>query len=325
MKKLLSILLILTCVFSFTACAGNKDNKVVIYSSQEDFRNEHLLKRLKEQFPNYDITLQYQSTGNNAAKLKSEGKSTECDIVLGLESGYMETLSGNFASLKSYDNSKYLDEMKIASNKYAIWERYSGAVVINKKVLQDKGLPAPKSYADLLDPKYKGIIAMPNPKASGTGYIFLKSLVNSMGEEKAFQYFDELSKNVLQFTSSGSAPIKMLVSGEIGIGLGLTLQTVKEINDGVPLEMISFDGGVPYTTTGFAIIEGKQDKKAVKEVFDFLYSTSINEDKDKFSPEQIFNGQTIKEENYPKDINYANMDGIRDVKEKERLLAKWKY
>ncbi|WMJ22632.1 extracellular solute-binding protein [Paludicola sp. MB14-C6] len=325
MKKILSILLILTCILSFTACSGNKNNKVVIYSSAEDFRNEYILKRLKEQFPKYDIALQYQSTGNNAAKLKSEGKSTECDIVLGLESGYMELLSDNFAKLDSYDNAKYINEMKISSDKYAIWERYSGTIVINKKVLQEKGLPVPKSYNDLLDPKYKDLIAMPNPKASGTGYIFLKSIVNAMGEEKAFQYFDSLSKNVLQFTSSGSGPVKLLVSGEIGIGLGLTLQAVKEINDGVNLELIQFSEGLPYTTTGFGIIEGKQNKQATKDVFNYLYSTLINEDKDKYSPEQIFEGQTIKVENYPKEIKYSNMDGIRDLKEKDRLLAKWKY
>ena len=53
-----------------------------------------------------------------------------------------------------------------------------------------------------------------------------------MGEEKGFEYFDELSKNILQYTSSGSGPVNALVQGEVGIGLGMTFQAVNEINKG---------------------------------------------------------------------------------------------
>ena len=58
------------------------DNKVVIYSCLEDFRNDYILDKLKEKFPDYDITLQFVATGNLAAKIKSEGEATEGDIIL---------------------------------------------------------------------------------------------------------------------------------------------------------------------------------------------------------------------------------------------------
>lgn len=64
-------------------------------------------------------------------------------------------------------------------------DRYSGSVIVNTQVLADKGLPVPQSHEDLLDPMYKGLIEMPDPTASSTGYLFLKSLVNAWGEEKA--------------------------------------------------------------------------------------------------------------------------------------------
>jgi iron(III) transport system substrate-binding protein len=74
--------------------------------------------------------------------------------------------------------------------------RSGGAVIINKKVLQDRGLPKPTSYKDLLDAKYKGLLSMPSPKSSGTGYMFYLALVNAWGEQKALEYFDDYSKNV---------------------------------------------------------------------------------------------------------------------------------
>lgn len=60
------------------------------------------------------------------------------------------------------------------------------------------------------------MISMPNPKASGTGYIFYLNLVNEWGEEKTLAYFDSLAENIsgAGFTSSGSGPVQALKMGE---------------------------------------------------------------------------------------------------------------
>ena len=43
------------------------------------------------------------------------------------------------------------------------------------------------------------------------------------------------------------------------------------------------------------------------------------------SPEKVLKVQENGIENYPENIKYANMTGIEEIEEKERLLAKWKY
>ena len=50
-------------------------------------------------------------------------------------------------------------------------DMYIAAFCVNTKVMKEKGLPMPKGWNDLLDPKFKGLIAMPNPAASGTGFL----------------------------------------------------------------------------------------------------------------------------------------------------------
>ena len=165
---------------------------------------------------------------------------------------------------------------------------------------------------------------MPNPKSSGTGYMFLKSLVNAWGEEEAFEYFDGLAKNILQFTSSGSGPVNALVQGEVAVGLGMTSQAVTAINDGAELEILYFEEGSPSSLYGYAIIEGKQDRQCVKEVFDFFYTTLVDEDKELFFPEKIYKDKTFVVENYPQDIPYADMSN-NTAEEKLRLLEMWKY
>ena len=329
MKRLFALFLTLVITLStLTGCGsgGNTsdENSVVIYSSDEDYINEYFLGRLKEQFPDYDITIEYLSTGENAAKLMAEGTDSPCDIVWGLEVGYLDNLTENLADISSFETAKYVEDMQLGNGKYFVSHRYSGCIAVNTQLLAKKGLAVPGSYEDLLKPEYQGLIAMPNPKSSGTGYIYLKSLVNAWGEEKAFDYFDKLSNAVLQFTSSGSGPINSLVSGEIAIAMGMTSQAVIEINNGQPFEIIYFEEGAPFTACGYGIVEGKQEKQAVKDVFEFFNSTLIHEEKELYLPEQIFVDQENTIENYPKEIPYSDMAG-NTADEKERLLEKWIY
>lgn len=323
--RLLSLLLALSllCV-AFAACGSDKET-VVIYSSAEDYSIANLQARLDAEFPEYDIVIEYLSTGNHAAKLLAEGKSTECDIVHDLDYGYLAKLAeaGVLADLSAYDFSIYTED-SVESDRYLVECRNGGAVIVNTEVLAARGLAEPTSYADLLKPEYKNLISMPNPKSSGTGYMFLKSLVNAWGEEEAFDYFDKLTPNVLQYTSSGSGPVNALVQGEVAVGLGMTAQAVIQINDGAPLKVLYFEEGSPYNMYGQTMIDGKDEREAVKRVFDYLVKVYSYENNEKFLPEKIFKDKDYTLENYPTNIKYSNMTN-NSIEEKERLLAKWKY
>ena len=68
-----------------------------------------------------------------------------------------------------------------------------------------------------------------------------------------------------------------------------------------------------------------EDKKDVKEVYQFIINKFLVHDKIYYSPETVFNGQTNDIANYPKGTVYADMTGIQDDLEKARLLDMWKY
>ncbi len=344
MKKLFAALLLAAVMFTMTVSATADEtpdvprftapeapaeldegsNRVVIYSGAEEYRNEYFLKRLKAQFPEYDIAIEYMPTGNLAAKLAAEGTDTDMDLFYDLDFSYAGLVEQYLADISDYDQSIYMEDCKVASNKYLCECRNGGAIILNPEVLEAKGLEEPTSYTDLIKPEYKGLVSMPNPKSSGTGYMFVKSLVNAWGEDAAFDYFDALAENVLQFTSSGSGPVNALVQGEAAIGLGMTSQAVTAINEGANLEILFFEEGSPYSLYGFAMPEGKQNRKAVRDVFDFFYTTLVPEDKALFFPEQIYADVTFDIENYPKGIVYADMSD-NTTEEKTRLLENWEY
>src|SRR5215510_1103371 len=111
MKKIICSAILLFLLGITLSCRRADTNTVIIYTSTEDFRTEHMQNLLRERFPNYDIRIQVLSTGNHAARLTAEGTKTEADIILNLETAYMVGLQDIFADLSVFDLSDFLPEL----------------------------------------------------------------------------------------------------------------------------------------------------------------------------------------------------------------------
>lgn len=321
----LSILMLISSAILLSSCKKDKE-KIVIYTSAEDYVVEYMQEKMDEKFPDYEIVFEYKSTGDHAAVLKSAGKNAECHISHDIEYAYAEQIaaSGIYADLSSIvDFGIYTDD--VSTSKYFAPDiRNGGAIILNMDVIKEKGLDIPESYEDLLDPQYKGLISMPNPKASGTGYMFLLSLVNAWGEEAAFDYFDKLSENILSYTSSGSGPVNALIGKEVAVGLGMTFMGASKITDGENLKIVYFEEGSPYSLYGMSIIAGNETNEAVVEVFKYLVGELNYQKNELYCPEKIYKDTDFKSPNYPESIPYADMSN-NTPERKEDLLSKWTH
>ena len=320
MKKKLLLIVMLFMVMLLTGC-GNKD-KVVIYTSMEEERNQKLTEMLKEKFPELNVVVQHMATGNSAAKIKNESTKVEADIVIDLETAHMKDVQDNFADLSSVDTSFYLDGVN-TSNNYLTWVKYTMNLIIDNKYFKEHNLTVPKTYEDLLKPEYKNLIAMPDPKTSGTGYGFFLNAVNIMGEEKAIEYFKKLKGNLREYTTSGSGPTNLLKQGEIAIAMGMTAQGVEAINDGYDFSIVELTTGSPYNTTSCGIIKGRESNENVMKVFNWLIKDFGKYDKENYMPDKILKDQKSNMKNYPENLKDANMTGVDSTEVKDKLIEKW--
>ena len=320
MKKKMLLMAMLFVLVLLTGCESK--NKVVIYTSMEEERNQKLIEMVKEEFPDLNVVVQYMATGNSAAKIKNEGSKVEADIVLDLETAHMKEVQDNFANLSSFDTSFYLDGVNTATN-YLTWVKYTMNLIIDNKYFEEHNLSVPKTYEDLLKPEYKDLIAMPDPKTSGTGYAFYLNVVNIMGEDNAIEYFKKLKNNLREFTTSGSGPTNLLKQGEIAIAMGMTAQGVEAINAEYDFSIIELDTGSPYNTTSCGIIKGRETNEGVVKVFNWLIKDYGRFDKENYMTDKILKDQENKLKNYPENLKDANMEGIDSTEVKERLIEKW--
>jgi len=318
MKK---VILIIVTLLLLTGCSSNKE-RVIIYTSMEEDRNQKLKEFATEEFKDIDVVVQYMATGNSAAKIKNEKQNIEADIILDLETAHMVNVQEYFADLSNFDTSIYLEGVNSSSN-YLTWSKYTVNLIIDNKYFKDNNLEIPKTYSDLLKPIYKDLIAMPDPKTSGTGYAFYLNVVNILGEKEGIEYFKLLKDNLREFTTSGSGPTNLLKQGEIAIALGMTSQGVAAINEGYDFSIVELDTGSPYNTTSFGIIKGKENNENVRKVFEWLINDYGKYDKENFMPDIILREQDNKILNYPDNLKNADMDGINDSNLKDKLIEKW--
>ncbi|MDO4378950.1 MAG: extracellular solute-binding protein [Erysipelotrichia bacterium] len=320
-KTLLIFITIFMIICTFTGCQ-KQENRVVIYSSMEEERNQALIEQLKTEFPDLDVVVQHIATGNCAAKIKNEGSNTEADIILGLATSYVRDTQDNFADISNFDTSNYLENVNNTKN-YLIWEKYTMTIIIDKNYFDKNNLPIPHSYEDLLNPLYKDLIAMSDPKTSGTGYGFFLNAVNVMGEDQAVEYFKKLKENIREFSTSGSGPTNLLKQGEVAIALGMVAQGVHAINEGYDFEIVPLDTGVVYNTCAYGIIKGKEDNENVQRVFDWLIHSFNKYDKEHFMPSKILKDQHSQIPNYPDDLQDGDMTGIESTERMQELLTRW--
>ena len=348
MNKLLKLIpFSIMAVASLTGC--NQKQTVYIFTAHEENRIQLFNRELKQQFPNYNIQVVSKTTGALMSELQAQGTKTQCDIFVGIEITNAEILlkgNGNiFADLSNYDTSHYVDEVleyqkdvtlqdgtvRKGHKKYHIQDKEAGCIVYSKSMLASKGLDVPTSYNDLLDEKYKGLIIMPNPKSSGTGYYFYNGLASVYDKDAALTYFNSLNTNVKEWSSSGSGPVKGVDKKEIAVGLGMHFQAVEYANKNDDIGITYFSEGSPYTLYTMGMINGKDVKPAVKEVYDYFFNHVNYLDNAEIVPETIYKAEfaekvTVENWKSPSDygVDYTAMKNLLDPNYKNALLDAWK-
>ncbi|MGF9758628.1 ABC transporter substrate-binding protein [Microvirga sp. 0TCS3.31] len=223
-------------------------------------------------------TMVRKSTGETLAQIRAEASNPRADVWWGGpgDSHIQAAEEGLTVEYKSPKLPELHDwAQRFAEQaKYRATGTYLGALGIgyNTKVLASRGLPEPKCWADLLDPKYRDEVQVSDPNSSGTAYVFLASLVQLMGEDKAFDYMKGLHKNVNQYTKSGAAPVKAVALGETGIAIAFMHDMVTMIADGAPVKTLAPCEGTGYETGSISLVKGGKNMETAQKFVDWALS-----------------------------------------------------
>ncbi|MDI6763888.1 MAG: extracellular solute-binding protein, partial [Thermodesulfobacteriota bacterium] len=157
--------------------------KVVVYTSLETDEVAEYLKLARKELPDLDIHIIRLSTGELGARMLAEKDNPQADCIWGWAVTNLEDFvtKGMVEPYKPKGVEKLEKRFVHPKYYYVGIDMYIAAFCVNTKVMKEKDLPMPKGWNDLLDPKFKGLIAMPNPVASGTGFLQVSSILQMYG------------------------------------------------------------------------------------------------------------------------------------------------
>jgi iron(III) transport system substrate-binding protein len=221
-------------------------------------------------------------------------------------------------------------QQQAAQSNYRTVGIYSGPLGFgyNSELIAKKKIPVPKTWSDLLNPAYKGEIQVANPASSGTAYTMVATLVQLMGEEKAFDYMKALHKNISQYTRSGTGPIKAVARGETTLSISFVHDGPGEKMQGFPVETITPAEGTGAEIGSMSIIKGARNLDAAKKFYDWALTPQAQQFGAASKQFQLpSNKSTPIDARVPdfKKIKFIDYDYAKygASAERRRLIARW--
>jgi len=207
---------------------------------------------------------------------------------------------------------------------------YSGPLGFgyNPELLAKKKLAVPKTWGDLIKPEYKGEIQVANPASSGTAYTMIATLVQLMGEDKAFDYLKALHRNVGQYSRSGTGPIKAVARGETAVSVSFVHDGPGEKMQGYPVETITPADGTGAEIGSMSIVKGARNLDAAKKFYEWALTPAAQEMAAAAKQFQLPSNKAAKvDANVPdfKKIKFIKYDYAKygASAERRRLIARW--
>jgi iron(III) transport system substrate-binding protein len=335
MKKLgLLFIYGLVAVFIIGGTVTAKET-VVVYTSLETEEVVDYLKAAKKDLPDLDIQSIRLSTGELGARMLAERDNPQADCIWGWAVTNMSEFipKGMLMPYKPKDWDMIPNQFKDPEGYWTAIDLYAAALVPNTKVLEAKNLPMPKGWHDLLDPVYKGMLIMPNPASSGTGFLQVASLLvlldpdyknKPVEENKAWDFLKELDKNMGQYIKSGSKPAKLTAAGEYAVGCSFAFVYSSLKKQGSPVALVMPEEGAGYELEANALLKGARHEAAAKKFLDWAISKMAMEEYAKFKLGVTYPGIPGPEDLPALDtIKLAPMDFPWQSENRAKILEVW--
>lgn len=247
--------------------AAKREGEVVYYASMNLSEANALISEFEQRYPFIKIKLQRTASEKLLTRLLTEARAKKnfADVIQTVEfSMHLLSRSGVLARYTPQANGLYPKEFK----EEGFWTTvYYNAYVTayNTKLLAARALP--KTYEDLLDPKWKGKLMMEGTKAD-----WFAGLLQIMGQERGLKYMRELAKQQLSPREGHELLAQLVAAGEGIFDINIPAASVERMKErGAPIDWIAL-GAAPAIMVGIGLAAQAAHANAAKIFLDFVLS-----------------------------------------------------
>ncbi len=254
--------------------ASMAEQKIVVYSANDDTLHKLAFAAFSKET---GIVVEPVSAGSGVLikRIQTEKEHPGGDILWGVSRSLLETNKQYFSPYLSRNSDATPAEFRDANN---LWIGNNLHLMV---ILQNtKALPAdagPKSWVDLLQPKWKGKIAFTDPANSGSAYSTVTMLVDLFGGgDQGWAKVKELIANT-KILNRSSLVFQGVGNGEYPLGISLEYAGYVWAAGGAPVKTIYPSDGTILQMEGVALIKDGPNSDAAKAFVDFINRKDVRE------------------------------------------------
>jgi iron(III) transport system substrate-binding protein len=257
--------------------AAQREGIVAFYTAMEIPVAEKLGKTFEAKYPGIAVRLKRSGAERVFQRIGKEEEIQiyEVDVVCSTDAGHFIhwNRDGLLAPYVPEDVANHLPPEQVdVDGMYATAFGLLSPIGYNTNLVKPEG--APQSFADLLDPRWKGKIVKGHPDYSGTILTATFQLARDLG----WSYFEKLAQqNVMQVQSALDPPNKLAL-GERAVqadGASSNLLLLKE--QGAPVEVVYATEGTPLITAPSGIFRSAPNPNAARLFQSFLFSVEAQQ------------------------------------------------
>lgn len=225
-----------------------------------------------------NVELLSMSSGEVLSKLRAEGGTPSADLWFGGGiDAFMSAKEDDLLEQVTFDAAADLaDEFKDPDGYWFSKGITIVGFLLNDALMDELQLTAPASWADLTNADYAGEIIMSNPAVSGTNYAVVNALLQTLGEEEGWSYFDSLNANIAYYGKRGSDPLNKTGAGEYAIGISYIDRGVEAQAEEKGMTIVYPSDGIPWVPEGVAVFKNADNVEAAKYFVEWLFSSDDN-------------------------------------------------
>jgi iron(III) transport system substrate-binding protein len=258
--------------------AAKKEGQVLLYTTHiVDQIVRPLIKRFQSYVPGVDVKYVRADGLALTVRLTNEARANRVQSdVWCLVDSVGPLLQNGFAAEFEVPSAKGLPQALVdAKHRWVATNLGVRSAAYNTQLVPKES--APRSYQDLLDPRWKGKIVW-NPKSMTGAWGFIATVIKSMGDEQGMNYLRKLAKQeVVPLPIAIRAVLDRVIAGEYAIGLEMnnTHAAISEAQ-GAPVKWVPLDP-VSETIQVAGITKGAPHPNAAKLFIDFMVSRAGQE------------------------------------------------
>jgi iron(III) transport system substrate-binding protein len=220
------------------------------------------------------VELLSMSSGEVLSKLRAEGGTPSADLWFGGGiDAFMAAKADGLLEQVNFDAASELAPLYKDEENY--WFSKGMTVVgflVNNTLLGELKLEAPTCWADLTKEEYAGEVIMSNPAVSGTNYSVVNALLQTLGEEEGWKFFEGVNNNITYYGKRGSDPLNKVIADEFAIGISYIDKGVEKTIADYDVSIVYPTDGMPWVPEGVAVFKNAENVDAAKYFVEWLFS-----------------------------------------------------